>query len=150
MQWPIQPDFLLMGEEFIKQGYAKVLLIDDLYPIDESMSPEMLGEIFYKTWKSSMLGTGFQNCCFTTKALKCYIDIKESKNRLFWTLMKYFGWYFLIPVAPRLFLIVCKFGQPLLLKRFLQYSLQLDSPESDAVGYGLIGAYGVGYLAKYK
>jgi len=48
-----------MGEEFIKQGYAKVLLIDDLYPIDESMSPEMLGEIFYKTWKSSMLGTGF-------------------------------------------------------------------------------------------
>jgi ATP-binding cassette subfamily C (CFTR/MRP) protein 1 len=36
----------------IKRGFSKVLLMDDLYPIDEYMMSERLGACFRQKWKA--------------------------------------------------------------------------------------------------
>lgn len=57
---------------------------------------------------------------------------------------KAFTWELLAPVFPRLVQVALTMCQPLLLNRFIDY---LAAPkESQNIGYGLIGAYGVVYL----
>lgn len=53
--------------------------------------------------------------------------------------MKALGWDLLSPIVPRLILIAFTIGQPLCLRRFLDY-LQGDDDNVN-VGYGMIGAY---------
>lgn len=60
------------------------------------------------------------------------------------TLCKVFRWQILSPIIPRLFLVGLTFCQPLLLNRYLKF-LQ-DPTESQSIGYGLLGAYGIVYF----
>lgn len=52
----------------------------------------------------------------------------------------------LIPVIPRLFLIGFKFSQPFLVERVTDYLTQPEGENDAAIGYSLIGAYGLVYI----
>jgi ABC-type multidrug transport system fused ATPase/permease subunit len=68
-----------------------------------------------------------------------------SKYRLILACLKALKWPLLGTVVPRLFLLAFTICQPLVLGRFLTF-LQDTTSESMAVGYGLVGAYGLVYI----
>ncbi|KAL3426779.1 hypothetical protein PVAG01_00288 [Phlyctema vagabunda] len=107
----------------IREGFSKVLDMDDLYPMDEDMIAEKLGLEIRQIWTASQEG---------------------RKYRLIFALMKQFRWQMINPIIPRLFLVCFTFCQPLLLNRYLKF---LQNPAEDkSTGYGLLGAYAVVYF----
>ena len=101
-------------------GYQKVLAIDDLFHLDQSMLTETLQESFTDHVKNP----GFNSKRFSlVKALAKTLPIQ-----------------LLLPIGPRIALIGFRFCQPFLINTLLDH-LQL-SPEqaSRNEGYGLIGA----------
>jgi ATP-binding cassette subfamily C (CFTR/MRP) protein 1 len=67
-----------------------------------------------------------------------------GKYQLIFVLFKLFKWEILVPIFPRLCLVLFTICQPLLINRYLEF-LQ-DPTESMSIGYGLLGAYGVVYF----
>jgi len=139
--------FILWMNPLIKKGYTGILQNSDLHPIDHNLSSHSSGMEIWEAWKHGLSPHfGIRQVLFSQK-LTLLIAIKKNRNTLMWVSMKYLRSSMLMPIAPRLLLIACKFSQPLLLNLFLRYLEQPDSPESHTTGQGLIAAFAAAYLA---
>jgi ATP-binding cassette subfamily C (CFTR/MRP) protein 1 len=111
--------FFWLNKLFLK-GYRKLLTLDDLFPLDQTMVSEALG-----------------------KKLEVYLEVNpthEQKFGLTKGMAKVLAVPLLLPVVPRIALLAFSFCQPFLINSLLLY---LESPESERSanwGYGLIGA----------
>ncbi|KAF2257693.1 P-loop containing nucleoside triphosphate hydrolase protein [Lojkania enalia] len=115
--------FLWWLNRIIIEGYRHILKPIDLYPVDESMSSEVLNEQFWVYWSQAS---------------------KTGKPRLTRIIFQLLKWPLLLPVLPRIALLGFTICQPLMVSRLLGF-LQ-NKTESVNNGYGLIGAYAVVYF----
>lgn len=100
------------------RGYRSILSLDDLYPLDSSFGAKRLHDKFAKNMN--------------------YSKLKGDKFGLLKVLIRTLRVPLLLPVAPRLALLVFTLCQPLFIERLLNYLSQ--SKLDPNVGYGLIGA----------
>ncbi|KAI0166753.1 putative ABC multidrug transporter [Hypoxylon sp. FL1284] len=99
-------------------GYAKILTIKDLYPLDRSLDGKPLHEAFTRNMD--------------------YSKLKGDKFGLVKVLVRTLKVPILLPVPPRLALLGFTFCQPLFIESLLDH---LSKPEvEDNTGYGFIGA----------
>ena len=111
--------FVWLNQIFLA-GYRKVLTLDDLFPLDQSMATE-----------------GLQ------LRLLEYMRGSSSKGRKFGlvkALAKTLAVPLLLPICPRIALTAFKFCQPFLINTLLAYLQQPADASPRNVGYGLIGA----------
>ncbi|KAH7370165.1 putative ABC multidrug transporter [Rhexocercosporidium sp. MPI-PUGE-AT-0058] len=102
-------------------GYKKILSVKDLYPLDSSLSAQLLHERFAK------------NTSYTRLKGK-----RLGKFGLLKVLVTTLRVPLLLPILPRLALLGFTFCQPFFINTLLEH---LSQPEIDAnVGYGFIGA----------
>lgn len=59
--------------------------------------------------------------------------------------MVHFKWYLASAVVPRLCLTAFTFAQPFLIERVIAYLSEDENVNTNKIGYGLIGAYGIVY-----
>jgi ATP-binding cassette, subfamily C (CFTR/MRP), member 1 len=69
-----------------------------------------------------------------------------NSKALGFILMKQFKWQLFAAVVPRLILIGFTFCQPFAANRFMEYLSSDDPYQTKAMGYGLVGAYGLIYI----
>lgn len=110
--------FIWLNRLFLS-GYAKVLKVGDLYPLDPAMSTEALEKRLSRHWQNPT-------------------SASRSKYGLAQALMKALVSAILLPVIPRAAMAVFQFCQSFLISALLSY-LEEPSPSKN-VGYGLIGA----------
>lgn len=116
--------FIWLNRLFLS-GYAKVLKVDDLYPLDSAMSAEGLETRLSRHWRNPT-------------------SASRSKYGLAQALMRTLAAPILLPVIPRAAMAVFQFCQSFLINALLSY---LEEPNpSKNVGYGLIGATILIYL----
>ncbi|PVH99185.1 putative ABC multidrug transporter [Periconia macrospinosa] len=101
-----------------RQGYEKILAVENLYPLDSAFDAESLHEKFSRIIKyEKLMGQKFG----LLKALA-----RSMKSEL------------LMPIPARLAMLGFQFCQPFFIERLLEY---LEQPEHDRnTGYGFIGA----------
>jgi ABC-type multidrug transport system fused ATPase/permease subunit len=102
------------------RGYRKVLQIDDLYPLDQSMASETL-----------QAGLGH------------YIDVSRLRGKnhaLARAVAKALAVPLLLPVGPRIAFGAFQFCQPFLIQTLLTYLQQPADESPKNTGYGLLGA----------
>uniref|UniRef100_A0A093V8Q9 Multidrug resistance-associated protein 1 n=1 Tax=Talaromyces marneffei PM1 TaxID=1077442 RepID=A0A093V8Q9_TALMA len=109
--------FFWWVNELLRFGYRERLTPKVLHPLDPAMASDVLDRRFWDAWQKT----------------------PTNKRRLMYSLMTALRWDLLSPIVPRLILIAFTIGQPLCLRRFLDY-LQGDERNVN-VGYGMIGAY---------
>ncbi|KAK6202068.1 hypothetical protein LQW54_009124 [Pestalotiopsis sp. IQ-011] len=101
-------------------GYSKVMGIDDLYPLDRSLSGRQLHDDFARHMGGD------------------YSRLRGDRYGLVKVLARTLRVPLLLPVAPRLALLAFTFCQPFFLEKLLDH---LSQPRvEDNVGYGFIGA----------
>lgn len=99
-------------------GYKKILTIDDLYPLDNSVKCESLHEEFSKNMD--------------------YSKLSSSKFGLIKVLIRTLRVPLLLPIPPRLALLGFTLCQPFFIEKLLDH---LSNPQADEdAGHGLIGA----------
>lgn len=109
--------FFWLNKIFL-DGYKKVLTIKDLYPLDSSLSAELLHEKFSENMD--------------------YSKLKGDKFGLVKVLSRTLIVPLLLPMPPRLALLGFTFAQPFFIEKLLDY---LTESEADPnIGYGFIGA----------
>lgn len=108
------------------EGWRKVINMDDLYPLDSSMSAEALEERL-----SSVMGRSGH---------------RGQKFGLGRALVKSMAVALLTPVGPRIAHIGFNFCQPFLINSVLSYLEEPSDTRDHNVGYGLIGATILVYL----
>lgn len=116
--------FIWLNRLFLS-GYAKVLKVGDLYPLDPAMSTEALEKRLSRHWQNPT-------------------SASRTKYGLAQALMKALAAPILLPVIPRAAMAVFQFCQSFLINALLSY-LEEPSPSKN-VGYGLIGATILIYL----
>lgn len=116
--------FIWLNRLFLS-GYAKVLKVGDLYPLDPAMSTEALDKRLSRHWQNPT-------------------SASRSKYGLAQALMKALAAPILLPVIPRAAMAMFQFCQSFLINALLSY---LEEPNpSKSIGYGLIGATILIYL----
>jgi len=113
--------FTWLGRIFLA-GYTKILTLDDLFPLDQSMATEALQLRLIDNLRSSK-SKGQKHGFGLAKAM-----VKTLKVQL------------LLPIGPRVALIGFKFCQPFLIHSLLQYLEKPADHASKNRGYGLVGA----------
>ncbi|KAI0879864.1 P-loop containing nucleoside triphosphate hydrolase protein [Annulohypoxylon maeteangense] len=111
--------FLWLNRLFLT-GYRNILTLEDLYPLDQSMTSESLR-------------------IKLTESIKT-LRHPGQKNGLAKALARALAVPLLLPIGPRIAMTGFQFCQPFLINTLLEY---LQKPSDDAsrnVGYGLIGA----------
>ncbi|KAK1757136.1 P-loop containing nucleoside triphosphate hydrolase protein [Echria macrotheca] len=103
-----------------RDGYKKILTLDDLFPLDSNIASEALYAEAEKYLDPS--------------------NLKDKKHGLARALFKCLAVPFLLPVAPRIALIGFTFCQPFLIETLLDYLQAPEETVSKNIGYGLIGA----------
>lgn len=101
-------------------GWRKVISMNDLFPLDSSMSAEALEERL-----TNIMGKS---------------QFRGKKFGLGRGLAKSMAVAFLIPVGPRIALIGFTFCQPFLINSVLSYLEEPAALRDQNIGYGLIGA----------
>ncbi|KAI0376568.1 P-loop containing nucleoside triphosphate hydrolase protein [Hypomontagnella monticulosa] len=111
--------FLWLNRLFLT-GYKKVLAIDDLYPLDHSMtSKDLQAKLARRVEALRRPGQNYGLARALAKALAVPL---------------------LLPVGPRIAQTAFQFCQPFLIDTLLSYLQQSPEETSPNVGYGLIGA----------
>ncbi|KAK2601395.1 hypothetical protein N8I77_010849 [Diaporthe amygdali] len=117
--------FIWLNRLFLS-GYAKVLKVGDLYPLDPAMCAETLNQRLDRHWQVSGSAS------------------RRRKYGLARALTKTLAIPILLPAFPRAAMAAFQFCQSFLINALLSY---LEKPEpSKNVGYGLIGATILIYL----
>ncbi|KAJ5772369.1 multidrug resistance protein [Penicillium odoratum] len=110
--------------ELLRQGARQTITPKDLHLLESSMAVETLDRRIWASWQKTD---------------------QKHRRRLIHTFIRALRWDLLTPLFPRLLLIAFTVGQPLCLRRFLEY-LEASPEQSANVGYGMIGAYFLIYL----
>ncbi|ATZ47318.1 hypothetical protein BCIN_02g06110 [Botrytis cinerea B05.10] len=100
------------------QGYTNILVDQDLPPLSQDMKPEFIRKSMLQTW-----------------SLRAK---PETKYSLPLALMKCLKHPFLAAVMPRLFLIVFRYSQPLLIKESIKYVVTYPTEEESSRGFWLV------------
>lgn len=100
-------------------GYSKILILDDLYPLDQSMASAGL-----QAKLADVVSTAPRN----------------RKHGLAKAVAQALAVPLLLPIGPRIALTAFQFGQPFLLNTLLAYLQTAPQDVSRNHGYGLIGA----------
>ena len=106
--------------ELLMRGYKKLLTLDDLFPLDQTMATEVLG-----------------------KRLEAHLEAHPTRGQKFGltkVMAKVLAVPLLLPIAPRIALLGFSFCQPFLINSVLLYLELPASERSSNLGYGLIGA----------
>ncbi|XXG97918.1 hypothetical protein Hte_004234 [Hypoxylon texense] len=111
--------FLWLNQLFLT-GYRKVLTIEDLFPLDQSMASERLQARLAENIKT--------------------LRRPGQEYGLARALAKTLAVPLLLPVGPRIALTAFQFCQPFLINSLLDYLQQSAESSSRNIGYGLIGA----------
>ncbi|EPE26567.1 ABC transporter transmembrane region [Glarea lozoyensis ATCC 20868] len=109
-------------QRLFRSGYSKVLILEDLYPLDgriitERLQFELLERLEATKSKGQRYGLGL------TKALARTLSFA-----------------LLLPMIPRLGLTAFRFCQPFLIRRLLKLLQKPEDHDARNSGYGLIGA----------
>lgn len=118
MFWWINP--------LLRDGFRKVLTDDDLYPVDATMSSEILQLQIGREWSKEKNKT------------KRFTFLR----RTLWTLR----WSLASAVFPRLCVTFFQYMQPFLIKAVLNFLQEPVNTQSTDVGWALTAAYGLDYL----
>lgn len=105
--------------DLIVQGNRKILSLDDLLPLDYSLSATVQFPAFERAWQSSN---------------------HHASMRFLLSLSKAMGFRMVYPVLPRIAMIGFSFCQPFLIQGISQYLQQQPDTVSANFGYGWIGA----------
>lgn len=104
-------------------GFRRVIDEKDLYPIEEGMASSVLSQQAQTAWNNTS---------------------KTRSHVLLWSTLKATQRHWVLCILPRLCLIGFRYAQPFLLSRTISF---VDSTtESDNIGWGLTGAYGLVFL----
>lgn len=115
--------FFFWLNSLMTSGFHKVLNNEDLYPIDDEMSSEVLHNSAQQTWN------------------KCN---KDQSLALFWSTLKANRWAMCYCIFPRICLTAFRYAQPFLISRTVNFA---NSPEEpDSIGWGLTAAFGLVFL----
>ncbi|KAI7780392.1 P-loop containing nucleoside triphosphate hydrolase protein [Diaporthe eres] len=117
--------FIWLNRLFLS-GYAKVLKVGELYPLDPAMCATNLDKRLARHWQNSTSPS------------------RSKKYGLARALMKALAVPILLPVVPRATMAAFQFSQSPLINALLSY-LEQPNPSKN-VGYGLIGATVLIYL----
>lgn len=117
--------FIWLNRLFLS-GYAKVLKVGELYPLDPAMCATNLDKRLARHWQNSTSPS------------------RSKKYGLARALMKALAVPILLPVVPRATMAAFQFCQSFLINALLSY-LEQPTPSKN-VGYGLIGATVLIYL----
>lgn len=117
--------FLWLNRLFLS-GYAKVLTVGDLYPLDPAMGAETLDKRLARHWQNPTSAS------------------RSKKYGLARALAEALAVPILLPVVPRAAMSAFQFCQSFLINALLSY-LEEPNPSKNA-GYGLIGATFLIYL----
>jgi ABC-type multidrug transport system fused ATPase/permease subunit len=123
---PFSMSVLFWLNNLMMRGVRKLLLLEDLFPLDSSLAARHVHSIFWKKWES--------------------LSPSKGKSRLLWALWQTLKWAILTPIFPRLALIGFTFCQPFLINRIISYLQYSADHASKRVGYGLIGATAIVYV----
>ncbi|PGG97403.1 hypothetical protein AJ79_09215 [Helicocarpus griseus UAMH5409] len=105
-------------------GYSKLLMVEDLYPLDSNFNAKSLHDKFSMKMN--------------------YSKLRGDKFGLVKVLVRTLKVSLLLPIPPRLAMLGFTFCQPLFMEKLLSY---LSQPELEPnVGYGFIGASFLIYL----
>ncbi|KAG4443574.1 hypothetical protein IFR05_000951 [Cadophora sp. M221] len=115
--------FFFWLNHLMRTGFTKVLVNDDLYPIDDDMTSSVLLARSDKTWKAAN---------------------KNRSQALFWTTIKANIIAFSHCIFPRLCVIGFRYAQPFLLERSIKFANNPEDP--DRVGWALTAAFGLVFL----
>lgn len=107
-------------------GYRKIILPEDLYPLDKQIDSSRLHAHFEKYWAKTGTNLG--------------------QYRILLALLRSHWRQLMLPIIPRLLLIGFTFAQPLLLHRTLDLLQQKSLSDSLDTSHGLIGAYAIVYI----
>ncbi|KAK6517411.1 hypothetical protein TWF281_004068 [Arthrobotrys megalospora] len=109
----------------IKNGFQRVLKLEDLFSVEKEMGAENLDERFWQVWRK---------------------DSQGGNPKLGLILIKVMKFPLLLAALPRLILIVFIFCQPLLLETFLGYLKDPEERKNGNIGKAMIGAYALVYI----
>ncbi len=115
--------FFYWLNHLMKTGFSKVLGNNDLYPIDEDMSSEVLLDRADKIWKTAD---------------------KDRSRALLWSTLVTNAVAFAFCIFPRLCVIGFRYAQPFLLQRSIDFANDPEQP--DRVGWALTAAFGIVFL----
>jgi ATP-binding cassette subfamily C (CFTR/MRP) protein 1 len=108
---------------FLATGFRRLVVLDDLYSLDNLLSSKSLAEQAQASWQGAN---------------------KTQKYALFWSTVTCLRRPLLAPVVPRLALIGFNYSQPLLITTIIKYVE--DGRKDKITGYGLIGAAAIIYI----
>jgi ATP-binding cassette, subfamily C (CFTR/MRP), member 1 len=137
--------FLWMNVQ-LNAGYRRLLSMDDLLSVDESLcSKELEGGGLQRRWNTSM----YNDICEKKpeqKLIKEPVSKKWPGNALLIASIQEYKWAIAAGVIPRLCQIGFVFAQPFLVKSVVLLMVEENSRATTFTGYGLIAAYGLVYL----
>jgi len=109
--------------KLMRTGFKRVLINDDLYPIEEGMRTVTLLHNAKQAWVT-------QN--------------KSQSHALMWATMKALRTSIAYCIFPRLCLVAFRYTQPFLISRTITFTKSAD--ESNNIGWGLTAAYGLVFM----
>ncbi|KAJ3494039.1 hypothetical protein NLG97_g4340 [Lecanicillium saksenae] len=127
--------FFWWANGILRTGYKSVLVLEDLYQIEASLDANNTSIDFQREWKKVTLGFGLFSANRSYEGDKSNLWFSQR-----WTFLRVHN----PETAWNAISLALEFAQPLLLTRTLAF---LQDKASDNIGYGLIAAYGLLYVA---
>ncbi|MCJ1282757.1 hypothetical protein MMC26_002082 [Xylographa opegraphella] len=118
--------FFYWLNNLIVTGYRKILLQEDLYPLDEELKAETLHTKIQIAWENE--------------------KFKKGPPSLLAAMLRSFKWPLLAPIIPRLCVLGFTFCQPLFISNLLNYLQESSYTNTGDVLYKYVGAYAAIYL----
>ncbi|KAI1820889.1 putative ABC transporter [Xylaria intraflava] len=100
------------------QGYRNILVDQDLPPLNQDMKPELTRQAILQAWSQRAM--------------------PETEKTLPLVLMRCLKAQFLASIMPRLFLIIFRYSQPILIKESIRYATAYTSSSGINQGYWLV------------
>ena len=126
-------------------GFGKVLSVEKLFPIDDALAVDSTEEKLHSRWNRCKLFVSLRKTLGQILTVASFLGNKENSNALLWVFVVHFKWYLASAVVPRLCLTAFTFAQPFLIERVIAYLSEDENVNTNKIGYGLIGAYGIVY-----
>ncbi|TVY68841.1 ABC transporter FUM19 [Lachnellula suecica] len=110
--------FFIWINPILIQGYRNILVDQDLPPLNRDLTPEVTRKAILQTWSQRIK--------------------PETQTALPLALLKCVKIPFITAIIPRLFLILFRYSQPVLIKNSIQFVTSSPSDEGNNTGYWLV------------